>query len=525
VYHCKAHTYLILLNRQRINKYTARSFTANIKTSPTGFRPVNRTPPSQPSPTITTNYPLRGRPLVLASSEDVLDAFLFFYFRVPAALISWTMAQQAFNSCMILLLDAIEIGSVTGGALKVEKAYVVFQSLQDVHTLASLAVERISWGLKRLHDLTQMLIDPPRPVDSHGGDAEMQRAWGEEAVRGPHPMCEESVMSATGMLLLEDPGLQGFVSEAFAPIAWNVGGPEPPTPFELKHEREFSQGTGLLESPGSDEDTDEARSIGGMQGFRRSAAMRSVPTRYATPTVDDPQPPGVTTSALRTDTPRQTQQHHDPQATFPEGAHHFDHPPHLRHTQPFDECRSAWSYQSVATAPVDTKQPLYAGGFPALYQAPTTQMRHNSCPAIHQPTSVPSLARPPYSSPGALNVQPMRKRQPLPGPLGVSDEASFRDFLETIPQTRSPTASSNSQPLWSMKGTARPVALPIADAASNCLLPFHVGQTGLVQGHEHQTAFSYPSQFSETAQMMTPSGVEQMSMNEWSRWIGSSGAG
>jgi hypothetical protein len=92
---------------------------------------------------------------VLASAEDLLDAFLFFYLRVPAALISWTMAQQAFNACMILLLDAMERMSVTPGAMKAEKAYVVFRDLQSVHTLASLAVERISWGLKKLHDVTQ----------------------------------------------------------------------------------------------------------------------------------------------------------------------------------------------------------------------------------------------------------------------------------------------------------------------------------------------------------------------------------
>jgi hypothetical protein len=436
------------------------------------------------------------------------------------------MAQQAFNSCMILLLDAIEIESITGGALKVEKAYVVFQSLQDIHTLASLAVERISWGLKRLHDVTQMLVEPPGPIDPHGGDAEMQGAWNEEASRGPHPMCEEPVMSATGMLLLEDPGLQGFVPEAFAPIAWNVGGPEPPVSFPLKREQGFTQSSGLLEPPGSDEDTDEPRSTGNMQGFRRSAAMRSLPPRYTTPTVDDHQPPGVTASALHTDIPRPTQQHRDLQKAFPEGAHRYDHPPHSRHTQPFNEGNSAWGYQSVATTPVDTKQPPYPGGFAPLYQTPTTQTRHNSCPAVHHSTSAPSVPRPTYSSPSALNVQPPRKCPPLPGPLGgVSDQASFRDFLETAPQARNPAASSNDQPLWPLKGTGRSVAMPVADAASNCLLPFHVGHASLAHGHQHQTAFSYPSHFPETAQMMTPPVVEQMSVNEWSRWIGSSGAG
>jgi hypothetical protein len=486
---------------------------------------VNTTPSSQPSPTTTTNSPLRGRTLVLASSEDILDAFLFFYFRVPAALISWTMGQQAFNSCMILLLDAIELGTVTSGALKVEKAYVVFQNLQDVHNLASLAVERISWGLKKINDITQLLVEPPRPNDSRGGDAEIQGAWG-EAVHGPHPMCEESVMSATGMLLLEDPGLQGFVPEAFAPIAWNLGGVEPPMPFQLKRERgqEFSQSSGLLDSIGSDEDIDEDRSVGAMQGFRRSAVIRSAPTRYATPSVDDHQPPGDTAPTLHTDIPRPTQQQHDFQTTFAEDLRRLDHSPHSRHEQPFAGTHSAWSYRPVATS-TNIKQPTYAGGFPALHQAPVAQIRHNSCPAIHQSASAPSLPRPTYSSPGALNVQPsMRKRRPLPGPLGISDQASFRDFLETIPQARSPSTSSTVHPSWANKAAGRPVTLPMADPTPSCSLPFHFSQHSLVQSQEHQTAFSYPAHFAETTQMMAP-GVEHMSTNDWSRWIGSSGAG
>ena len=61
------------------------------------------------------------------------------------------MEQQAFNSCMILLLDAMETGDV-GCLWKVEKAYDVFLQLQNsgVHELTTLAVERVGWGLAQL---------------------------------------------------------------------------------------------------------------------------------------------------------------------------------------------------------------------------------------------------------------------------------------------------------------------------------------------------------------------------------------
>jgi hypothetical protein len=126
VYHCKAHTYLLLLNRQRPDKHPTQAQTPSAKASTPGFRSINRsTPSSQASPT-TTVVPLRGRNLVIASAEEVLDAFIFLFLRVPAALISWTMGQQAFNACMILLLDAMELKKITSGVAWVEKAFAVF---------------------------------------------------------------------------------------------------------------------------------------------------------------------------------------------------------------------------------------------------------------------------------------------------------------------------------------------------------------------------------------------------------------
>jgi len=70
---------------------------------------------------------------------------------MPAALVSWATGQQAFNACMLLLLDAIETNDLRNIG-RVEQAYAVFVELEQkgIHTIAGLAVEKVSWGLEVL---------------------------------------------------------------------------------------------------------------------------------------------------------------------------------------------------------------------------------------------------------------------------------------------------------------------------------------------------------------------------------------
>jgi hypothetical protein len=437
------------------------------------------------------------------------------------------MAQQAFNSCMILLLDALERRSITSGAMKTEQAYAVFQELQNVHKLASLAVERISWGLKKLSDVTQMAPEQHGSREPYREEAEMQGSWN-EATHGQHAMYEDAVMNTTGMFLLEDPGLQGFVPEAFAPIAWNLGGIEPPVPFQLKRERDYAHDIGLLESPPSGEDTDDVRSVGIMQGNRRSTAMRSAPTRYATPVLDDHQPPGATAPKSHAETTKPMQQHHEPRKLFPEGPHRLGHPPHLRHAQLCEE-NNGWGPPSVANAS-DRRQPPYTGEIPVSHQVPTAQMRHNSCPSLRQPASAPTLQRPTYSSPAAPKGQnPTTKTRLPPGASQMHDLASFQEFLETMPQSTSPDTSPHDHLSWAVKTAARSATFQThGSAALNCVLPFHVGNPvpGFSQGlsHEQITASAYPVHYLGVSPMTTPMGTENLSVDEWRRWIGNSGA-
>ena len=444
------------------------------------------------------------------------------------------MGQQAFNSCMILLLDAMELGRLTSGVEKVEKAFVIFQELQDVHKLASLAVERISWGMKELHDVTQAPAGSLRPRRSHSGDTKMQGAWS-EATQAPLAMRADTVMNATGMLLLEDPGLQGFVPEAFAPIAWNLGGDGSSMQYQFKHERDIlgtenTAHAGHLESPGSDGDLDDYRSAGVMQGMRRSTTMRSAPTRYATPATDDLQPPGVTAPTSRTSLAGPTQQHQY-HISMTENSQPIDHPPHLQHAHSSGENNRKWKYHPVATA-ADTTPSYHRTRDSGLNHGSLAQMRHNSCSAIPQPAPALPLSRPSYSPSNTPTAQASKATtQPPRRPSVISDQASFQDFLDTTPHSISPAASPSVHPSWAARPAGRPGSLQVSDATSNFSQPSRIDQgyeSSLPYDMAHggqQTASSYPMHFSDATLMTMPSTAEQFAADEWRRWMSGSGAG
>ncbi|KAF1830280.1 hypothetical protein BDW02DRAFT_559327 [Decorospora gaudefroyi] len=285
VYYCKTHTYLVLLNRQRIEKLTPPS---TIDLAIPSFPAVNLVGPSaHPSPTASPKSSLRGRALVLSSCEDILSVFHFFYHRDPGALSDWTLSQQAFNSCMILLSDALECGAVTPGASKAECAFVVFKELDEggVHGLAAVAVEKISCRLRELHRLVQ-------EVGQRRGDDAATHQTNQTQDRCPTDM----VMSNSGMLLLEDPGLQAFAHEAFEPIAWRTPGCTPSTD-EYDHHR-YRCTTETIKAWGIPNGHVHTLSVD--DSIHTSDTRGSAATRYAT---DDPmqlQLHGFTTPASPT---------------------------------------------------------------------------------------------------------------------------------------------------------------------------------------------------------------------------------
>lgn len=222
VLYAKVQSFLILLNRQRLE----RTQGAHSEPSPPG----SMAPPPRPQPVMTSSMygdqplhpaPLRGRSLVVNSSIALVNAFMFFHYRRPQVLICWTMAQQCFNACMILILDAWETENENNLWL-VNQAFAVFQQLDNngVHKLAGLAVARISTGLAVLEQRR---------------NERKQQAAASRGVSGYHPQLQidtasmsdfqnDTVMGNTGMFLLEDTGLQSFDPMAFAPLGWNMAG-------------------------------------------------------------------------------------------------------------------------------------------------------------------------------------------------------------------------------------------------------------------------------------------------------------
>lgn len=183
----KTHNYLILLNRQRQEN--------------------SEWDLCQPQPGQIQGFPehdirshdRKGYSRVLKSCRELLKAFAFFKLRVRPALMCWTIGQQAFNAAMILTLSMVETGS-TADWSTVAAAYYTFAEMRDkgIHRLAKLACERLMELFKNLKE-----------VDS-----------------------KERVMGPNGMILLEDPGLQGFIPEKYGPVTFQLAGTDIVIPLE-----------------------------------------------------------------------------------------------------------------------------------------------------------------------------------------------------------------------------------------------------------------------------------------------------
>ena len=134
---------------------------------------------------------------------------------------------------MILLVDGRETGNLSY-VRKVEQAYLVFKELQDngVHRRAGLAVEKLSWGLGQLQK-NMAAFDTQRSLDDV---FEADRVDQNEARRATEALCN-IVMDNTGMLPLEEPGLQSLI----APSRWAASGTESEdvTPSRFKQEEEL----------------------------------------------------------------------------------------------------------------------------------------------------------------------------------------------------------------------------------------------------------------------------------------------
>jgi hypothetical protein len=171
---------------------------------------------------------------VIDSCLALLDAFCFFHKRVPSALVDWTIGQQAFNACMILLLDAIDCESLDH-VERVEAAYMIFVDMNQVkmHQLTGLAMSRIGEGLAHVratHESYKFPVDAAAisplsaqiPQNNHDRYATNPFEWSMGQKLRAHDFFNECVMGTTGIFLLEDYGLQTSASRPKAVTPMDV---------------------------------------------------------------------------------------------------------------------------------------------------------------------------------------------------------------------------------------------------------------------------------------------------------------
>jgi hypothetical protein len=262
-------SFLVLLNRQRDERTTRSTSATSPPTYPNTFPGINSatyTPSGAGGDGLHHQAPIRGRPLVINSSVQLLQTFLFFAHRHQAVLICWTLGQQAFNAAMIIILDACETENDQNMWL-VDQAYKVFRQLDEngVHKLARLAVERISRGIVLVESRQRDRRDEahaaaaahaarmPRSSSQQQHQQQQQQQYQAQAPYqySPHippyhlyqpilsidntdssstdfsgdTIMANTVMGETGMFLLEDSGLQSHnpATQHFHP--WNLSLP------------------------------------------------------------------------------------------------------------------------------------------------------------------------------------------------------------------------------------------------------------------------------------------------------------
>lgn len=491
VFYCKTHTYLILLNRQRMEKQPTQLFPQQnlppTRPPSSSFLPINMPGSNYSSPPGSPTGCLRGRALVLSSSQDLLTAFLFFHFRVPAAQITWTMGQQAFNSCMILLLDAMETGDFSR-IDKVEKAYVVFQQLEKngVHDLASMAVERVSWGLVelgRMRGTPDTQARRPAAMLSRGGvsehDVDMQGAAANEARQGFGVM-HDTVMGNTGMLLLEDPGLQSFVPEAFAPLNWSMGGGfldksaaslQTQGKDEEKQKPADEEQVEEAKAPLANQDDREARSSEQRRAASGSPGSAAVQfATFSTAPSQDFQPQGLTAPTSSPTSATNTQEQHDHQHRGVGGIP----PPHLRHH----------SFPSLHKPPPPT---MIARSRRQSQDVETTRYGHGAQSRATEVTS---------------SWEEETEAERMHGML--HQYASSRPSLQTLPEYATasapapllPFSNPNVHPSWA----ARPAA-PYSSVSEPTLLTY--SQMPSSNSSRNQAMAAFAQQQTQTAPMPT----------------------
>jgi hypothetical protein len=406
---------------------------------------------------------------------------------------------------MILLLHALETGDISR-IRRVEQAYAIFKELQDnhVHKLASLAVEKISWGLEKLRK--SMEGSGPRHRDSTTG---MQEAGQNEARRNPEGR-RDTVMGNTGMFSLEEPGLQSFTSEAFAPLTWSSAGAELAiSPLvQLKQEQESPPRQVVKPlSRKKARDLDKSGPIAGVLDDRsRRSPPEPAPDHFGAAISQEHaqlQGGGTVSAPPKCSAVRQ---HHGRYEDIASERHlrqptYLPYPSH--HNSPtFEFSDRGWEQgrheSGGAIRGRRQTPPMKEPNRPAML---SPQLRHNSCPLLHKPSVAATLPRPTFSS---CTVQ---KEDESMGSKHTDIHIPWADAA-------APTGQSMGHGMLLIPMAMQDQSLPVY-------------QHAVPQHHQQHMGYQYPyvgHLSGPTSISLTAADVEQMTVGEWRRWMGSSGA-
>ena len=133
---------------------------------------------------------LHGRERVLRSCRSIMQVLRFFQTRARAALICWTVGQQAFNAAWVLLVSMIETNDTRDLGI-IKYAYSIFAEMSSlgIHNLASTAVDRLG---------------------------ALMKSWSMGSATA------KPLMHKFGMVLLEDPASRGFLPGTISPLPCDV---------------------------------------------------------------------------------------------------------------------------------------------------------------------------------------------------------------------------------------------------------------------------------------------------------------
>ncbi|EFQ89555.1 hypothetical protein PTT_14122 [Pyrenophora teres f. teres 0-1] len=337
---------------------------------------------------------------------------------------SWPLSvmatgQQAFNSCMILLLDAIERRTITYGSSKAEEALHVFKILKSnhVHIFAGCAVDKIEKGFKELHDTITQTNDPDY-------QARVQQ-WNNKIISGTRQDKAmlgsggvETVMGRTGMLLIEGADLQAFVKEEFSPTSWDMPCLTTDSKRDINTSSYHSEGKRVseLKAEISNEhsQTRQSPNVDEESGLHRANSLLYASEKLVIAMGNDClQPHGCTASRSSTDSlgsreesKLMTSEHHGWQMSRDRrGVEplHLDSQWH----EPDGRGYNGWQYHGSPNACIGEEQHtnLLRTSIDAQQNVQSV-LRHNSYPVLSQSVACSPLLRPTQSSPNNVEQSP-----------------------------------------------------------------------------------------------------------------------